>query len=374
MTARVLDSFHHRFDVVQEGLKLCEVELLFAVGKCDLWVRMDFDVNAIGTDRESSFGERRQDVAPTSGVRNIDNHGQVGLEFGDGDGGNIQRVAGPFLEGSNAALAEDQAFFATGEDVLGGEHPFFHRLRESALEKHWPSGSSDLFEEREILGVAGANLQNVGVLGDQTNISGVHDLGDEQHFVFLGGSSTEFQALFAHALKSVRAGARFVRASTQDFDAFAGQKRGGAFELLPAFDAARSGDQGFAAVSEDDPSTLVFNHDVRGFHFGFARVFQARFVLAFLEVQAGFENLFEQLLDRAGRVRTSVCLLERIEHLRFAGRIIVLEAQFGLALTDLRDDAGTAREEFEDLEVDRIDFCPQGVDLGIHDCSLPARV
>jgi hypothetical protein len=374
MMARGLRSFHHRFDVVQESLELGEIELLFAVGQGDFWVRMNFDVHSVGSDRKGSFGKWCQDVAAACGVGDINNHGQVRLEFGNGNSGNVERVAGPLLERANATFTQNQAFFTSREDVLGGEHPLLHRLRESTFEENWPSGSSNFLEQREILCISRANLQDIGVLGDQIDISGVHDFGHEQHLVLLSGSSTEFQALFAHALETVRAGSRLVRAATQDFDTFAGQERGGALELFPAFNAARSSDQGFAAVTEDDSSAFVFDDNVGRFRFGFARVFQARFVLAFLEVKAGFENLFEQLLDRAGRIRTSVCSLERVEHLRLTGWIVMFEAQFGLALTNLRDDRGTAREEFENLEVNRVDLRPQGVNLGIHETSLTAHM
>jgi hypothetical protein len=54
--ARGLCSLHHRFDVVQKGLELGKIELLFTIGQGHFWVRVNFDVNTIGPNRQCSFG------------------------------------------------------------------------------------------------------------------------------------------------------------------------------------------------------------------------------------------------------------------------------------------------------------------------------
>ena len=57
---------------------------------------------------------------------------------------------------------------------------FLDRRRQAALEQDRPPHASELGEQREVLHVARANLQHVGVLGDEVDLSRVHHLGHDR--------------------------------------------------------------------------------------------------------------------------------------------------------------------------------------------------
>ena len=76
---------------------------------------------------------------------------------------------------------------------------------------------ADLLEQGEVLHVAGADLEDVGVLGDQLDVARVHDLGDDGQARGLArASASSLQPLLPEPLERVRGGARLERAAAQD--------------------------------------------------------------------------------------------------------------------------------------------------------------
>ena len=78
---------------------------------------------------------------------------------------------------------------------------------------------ADFLEQVEVLHVAGADLEHVGVALDQRDLPRVHDLGDDRHVVLVADVAQDLQPLLAQALEAVRAGARLERAAAQDVGA-----------------------------------------------------------------------------------------------------------------------------------------------------------
>ena len=76
----------------------------------------------------------------------------------------VEGVAGAGLEGADAALAQDDVVVALAHDVLGGHEQLIDRSGHAALKQDRSLGLADLFEQREVLGVAGANLHDVDLL------------------------------------------------------------------------------------------------------------------------------------------------------------------------------------------------------------------
>ena len=85
------------------------------------------------------------------------------------DGREIQRVTRVLREGADAALAEDDLIVALGHDVLGSQQPFVERRRKAALQKYGQTRLTRAIQQREVLHVARADLNNVAVTFDKIN-------------------------------------------------------------------------------------------------------------------------------------------------------------------------------------------------------------
>src|SRR5262245_50924082 len=94
----------------------------------------------------------------------------------DWDRRNIQRVAGIVLKGANAALAENDLTVAARQKVLGGKQPLFDRCGNASFEEHRFAHFSQFAQQIEVLHVARAHLQDVGMLEEQWNLSLIHYL------------------------------------------------------------------------------------------------------------------------------------------------------------------------------------------------------
>ena len=90
------------------------------------------------------------------------------------DRGYIKGVAHRGFKGADAALAEDDVGVAVVEDELRGAEKIGDGGHHSALQQDWPPAAGRCFQQREVLHVAGADLQDVGVLGHQRDIGLAH--------------------------------------------------------------------------------------------------------------------------------------------------------------------------------------------------------
>ena len=103
---------------------------------------------------------------------------------------------------------------------------------------------ADGLEQAEVGHVAGADLEHVGVLGDDRDVAGVDDLGDDRQAGDLADVGEDLEALHAEALEGVRRGARLVGAAAQQRGAGGLGHLGGLEGLLGRLDGARAGDEG----------------------------------------------------------------------------------------------------------------------------------
>ena len=177
----------------------------------------------------------------------------------DGDGAEVERVARVGLEGADAALAEQDVGVAVGQDVLGGEEPFLDLHAHAALEQDGLAAAGRLGDEGEILRVARADLQDVGVGGDEFDVALGEDFGDDAEVVFLRRLGEQAQALLGQALEFVGRGAGLVGAAAQEGRALRLDRLGRGHELLFALDRAGAGHEAellaradFLAVDLDD--------------------------------------------------------------------------------------------------------------------------
>ena len=213
---------------------------------------VDFDEQAIGADSDSSAGKRQNFVALAGAVRGIDEDGQVAALFDGGNDGEIERVTGEVGEGADAAFAEHHVVVALGEDVFSGHEKFVERGGHAALEKDGKLGAAGAFEEREILHVARADLDDVGVLLDEVEGFVVNGFGDDSEAELLADVREDFQAGEAESLERVRRSARLVGAAAEKADAGGLELPGDGEALLFGFDGAGSGDHGDVRAADED--------------------------------------------------------------------------------------------------------------------------
>ena len=146
--------------------------------------------------------QRLDEPALAGRVARVDDHRQVGQVVEERDGRQVERVAGVRLEGPDAALAQDHVRVAAADDVLGAHQPLLDRRAEAALEHHRPGDPADRGQERVVLHVPGADLEDVGVLGDDVDLVRLHDLGDHRQAGPLARLGQVAQPLDAEALEA----------------------------------------------------------------------------------------------------------------------------------------------------------------------------
>ena len=175
-------------------------------------------------------------------------------------GRDVERVARGGLERPDAPLAQDHVRVAARHHVLGGHQPLLDGAREAPLEQHRPSGLAHRHEQRVVLHVPRADLEDVGVLGDGLHLAGLHHLGDHRQTGPLACLGQEPQPVEAQALERVGARARLERAAAQHVRAGSGDRVGGLEELLPRLDGAWPGHDCERAIP--DPDAAHFHHGV----------------------------------------------------------------------------------------------------------------
>ena len=94
--------------------------------------------------------------------------------------GDVEGVARRLLEGADPALAQHDVEVAALRDVLRRHQPLLDRRAHAALEHDRLAGVADGLQQREVLGVARADLQHVGVRRDELDVAHVDDLGDHR--------------------------------------------------------------------------------------------------------------------------------------------------------------------------------------------------
>ena len=88
---------------------------------------MDFDNQPIGSGGDRCIRHRRHQMGVTSGVRRIDNNGQMSQLFQYRHRRDIEGIAGSGLKGTDTALAEDNASIPFRKDILGAHQIFLNR-------------------------------------------------------------------------------------------------------------------------------------------------------------------------------------------------------------------------------------------------------
>jgi hypothetical protein len=227
---------------------------LHAVGERFFGFVVDFDQEAIGSDGDGGAGEGENFVALAGAVAGIDEDREVTAFFDGGNDGEVEGVARKIGEGADAALAEHDVIVAFGEDIFGGHQKLVERGRHAAFEEDGLFGAASALEEGEILHVARADLDDVGVFLDEVEGFVVNGFGDDAEAVGGAYFRKNFQAVFAEALKAVRRRARLVGATAEEAHAGLLEAFGYGEALLFGFDGAGPGHQGDVLAADNDVS------------------------------------------------------------------------------------------------------------------------
>src|SRR5882762_7892240 len=163
--------------------------------------------------------------------------------------GEVEGVARKIGERSNAALAEHDVVIALGEDVLGGHEEFVERGGHAALEENRFFSAARAFEERKVLHVARADLDDVRVFLDQVERFIVNGFGDDPETILGANLRKNLESVFAKALKAVRRSAGLVSAAAEE-------ARAGFFDALGDSDVLAADDD--VSRGRRDPKDAVF--------------------------------------------------------------------------------------------------------------------
>ena len=162
----------------------------------------------------------------------------MGLFVDDGHSGKIQRIAGVFFKGADAALAEDDLLVAACHDVLGAHDPLFDGVAQAALEQHRLVHFAHGLEQLEVLHIACADLHHVHILFKLRDAVLAHQLGDDGHAGSLAGLYHVQDALGLKALEGVGRGAGLVGTAAEQGGTAGLHALCNAQSLLCALDAA----------------------------------------------------------------------------------------------------------------------------------------
>ena len=167
-----------------------------------------------------------------------------------GDDAEVEGVAGVVGEGAHAALAEDDLVVAFAHDVFSGHEELFEGSAESALEEDGLAQAAGVLEQREILHVAGADLNDIGPLSDELKGFIVDGFGNDAEAEFVSDLGHDLQRIEAHALECIRRCARLVGAAAEKLGSGGGHLFSDGKGLITIFDGAGTGDDGKVAAAD----------------------------------------------------------------------------------------------------------------------------
>src|SRR5487761_766503 len=228
-------------EVLHQAIEVLEIEGLRSVRQRLIRRGMHLDDQPMRAGGHSRQGKGPHERPPAGRLRRVDDYRQVRQLSRQRDRVQVEREAGRGFEGTDAPLAQDHVAVALRQDILGGEQPFLDGRRHSPLQQDRLARAAGLLEQRVVLHVAGAELEDVGIARHQLDVARRHHLCHDLEAGLLASQRHHLQGRFAQALKRIGRGARLERAATQDRRSLGGHVPGGLEEHLLTFDRARSG-------------------------------------------------------------------------------------------------------------------------------------
>src|SRR6266851_4666672 len=153
-----------RRQAIHQLLKSVRRQRLSTVAKRLIRVWMHFEQEPIRSASRRGQRHGNDEVAVSGGVGGVDDDREPSVKLRIGDRREIQRVAQLGLKRSDSALAENDLLVSAGEEVLRGEEPLLDGGAESALQQHRAPDPGKSAQERKVLHVPGAYLEDVYLL------------------------------------------------------------------------------------------------------------------------------------------------------------------------------------------------------------------
>src|SRR5580658_31335 len=250
-TQRGTQSAHHLRE-------LAKIERLRTVGKCALWTGMHLDDEAVRSDRNRRPRNRPDQALLAGPMRGIGHYGQVREFFGEGDGGKVKGVSHAGFERLDSALTKDDLVVSSGQQVFRRQQPFLHRGRGSSLEQDGFLDDGEPAQQGEVLHIACADLEHIGVLADQVHIFGTHDLGYDWKAGEFASFAQNLQSFDPQALKLIRRGARFIGSAAQHGGARALHSVRSFEQLFARFHGAGTGNDDHLRAADSYAASLSF--------------------------------------------------------------------------------------------------------------------
>jgi hypothetical protein len=116
--------------------------------------------------------------------------------------------------------------------------------------------AADLGEQVEVLHVPGADLDDVGDLGDELDVTRVEQLRDDRKAGLLAGLGQDLEPLLSESLECVRRAARLECPSAEHRRTGFRDRAGGLERLLAGLDGARACDEPEEAVPDPTAADL----------------------------------------------------------------------------------------------------------------------
>src|SRR5215470_11410561 len=155
-------------------------------------------------------------MAFSGSVAGVDENRKVTALLDGGNDREVERVAGKIGKRADAAFAKHDVVIAFGQDVFGSHQEFVESSGHAALQQDWFFRAAGALEQGEILHVARADLNDIGVFFHEVERFVVDGLGDDAIAKFVAHLGQNFQARFAESLKTIRGGAWFVGAAAEE--------------------------------------------------------------------------------------------------------------------------------------------------------------
>ena len=158
----------------------------------------------------------RDQIGPAGGVARIDDDRQMALPLDVRHGAMSSMLRVESSKERTPRSHRTTFGLPSRQDVLRRHQQVLDRRAHAALQQHRLPGLADFLEQVEVLHVAGADLEHVGIALDERNLPRVHHLGDDRHVVLVADVAQDLQPVLAEPLEAVRAGARLERAAAED--------------------------------------------------------------------------------------------------------------------------------------------------------------
>src|SRR5579883_768724 len=162
----------------------------------------------------------------------------------------VERVPRMVSKSTHAALAQNDLIVALAHDVLSCHEELFKRGRDAALQQDRPSLASCSLQQREVLHVARADLDHIGVLIDQFQSFVVDGFGNDPQAELVANLRHDLERLFAQSLKSIRRSARLIGPTAEELRACRCNLFSYSKGLLARFNGAGAGNHGQVASAD----------------------------------------------------------------------------------------------------------------------------